>query len=103
MAEEELKNWQDIPIGGIILESGNSEQYETGSWRAFRPVVDHERCTNCLTCWAFCPDSAISADQEGNLIDPNMNYCKGCGMCAQVCPVKCIEMVEEANFTEEVA
>ncbi|MEG6615101.1 4Fe-4S binding protein [Peptococcaceae bacterium 1198_IL3148] len=25
------------------------------------------------------------------------DYCKGCGICANVCPRKCIEMVDERS------
>ncbi|HFE53859.1 MAG TPA: ferredoxin, partial [Bacteroidetes bacterium] len=32
------KTWKEIPIGGNILEPGNSIEYETGSWRTFKPV-----------------------------------------------------------------
>ncbi len=33
-----FKGWRDMPIGGMILEAGNSVEYHTGDWRAFRPV-----------------------------------------------------------------
>jgi len=51
--------WKDIPIGGMILEAGNAAEYETGSWRAFRPIWDRDRCIHCLQCWVMCPDSSI--------------------------------------------
>ncbi len=53
------KGWKDIPIGGVIVEPGNSDTYETGSWRTYKPLYNKEKCTNCLRCWIFCPDSAI--------------------------------------------
>lgn len=90
------KKWKEIPIGGMILEAGNAEKYLTGGWRTFRPVVDKEKCTNCLLCWIYCPDLAIKvADEEmrGFFLD----HCKGCGICANVCPFKAITMVEESE------
>lgn len=96
-----LKGWKDIPIGGMILDAGNSDEYETGGWRTFRPVLDKEKCINCLTCWIYCPDSAIIVvDEKVQGID--LKHCKGCGICAVECPdkVKAITMVEEAKFEE---
>ncbi len=55
-----LPGYKEIPIGGLIVEAGNAQEYETGSWRTFRPVRDEEKCIHCLQCWIFCPDSACS-------------------------------------------
>jgi hypothetical protein len=30
----DLKGWQEIPIGGMVLEARNSVSYLTGDWRA---------------------------------------------------------------------
>ena len=115
----ELKGWQEIPIGGMILEAGNSVAYQTGDWRAFRPVRGEADCTDCLQCWLFCPDSSISVDAEhGQMTGFDLEHCKGCGICAAVCPVNvkirrkaeeelarhdtrlCIRMVEEGSIEE---
>jgi pyruvate ferredoxin oxidoreductase delta subunit len=90
----ELKGWRDMPIGGLILEAGNSETYETGSWRTFRPVRDAEKCVHCLFCWMFCPDMCILVE-GGKVKGVNLTFCKGCGICAAECPKDAIEMVKE--------
>ena len=41
---------------------------------------------NCLLCWLYCPDSAIALDGE-TFTGFDLDYCKGCGICAEVCPV----------------
>ena len=90
------KGWKDIPIGGLILEPGNAEEYKTGSWRTFKPVRDEEKCTHCLLCWIYCPDSSIIVE-EGKIKGIDYEHCKGCGICSTQCPVNAIKMVEEAK------
>lgn len=93
MSEEAKPGWKSIPIGGILLEPGSALSYKTGAWRAFRPVVDQSKCINCLLCWIFCPDAAIIRKEK--FVDVNYDYCKGCGICANECPVNAITMEEE--------
>ncbi|MBI5787411.1 MAG: 4Fe-4S binding protein [Candidatus Schekmanbacteria bacterium] len=90
------KGWKQLPIGGLIIEAGNAEKYVTGGWRSFYPVHDQEKCSNCLQCWIFCPDSAIKV-KDGKIREIDMKHCKGCGICAKECPpkIKAITMVEE--------
>lgn len=93
-----LKGWKDIPLGGVIDQAGNSDDYETGSWRTFRPVHDKEKCINCLRCWTLCPDSAILVE-DGRITGVNYKHCKGCGICARECPdkVQAYTMVQEGK------
>ncbi|MBI4201273.1 MAG: 4Fe-4S binding protein [Chloroflexi bacterium] len=95
----DLTDWKTMPIGGAVTEEGNSISYETGGWRALRPVVDMARCTHCMICWVFCPDSAILA-QGGRFVGIDLGHCKGCGICAVECPPKAITMVHEGNSKE---
>lgn len=67
---------------------------KTGSWRTYRPEIDHSRCTKCTLCWIYCPDAAITRqDDDSPKID--YDYCKGCGICANECPTKAILMKRE--------
>lgn len=98
MAKE--KGYKQLPIGGLILEPGNAVEYKTGGWRTYRPLVDKSLCTNCLQCWLFCPDMCIDVT-EGKMVGYDYDHCKGCGICAAICPVKAIKMVLETEGTRE--
>ncbi len=59
-------------------------------------------CGNCLACdncWTFCPDNAViktvelATDGSHYLFD--LDYCKGCGLCADECPTGYIQMQPE--------
>jgi MinD superfamily P-loop ATPase len=51
--------------------------------------IDKTLCIDCKKCYDFCCFNAI--DEEINLIK---NSCEGCGVCAYVCPVHVITMVD---------
>ena len=38
---------------------------------------------------------SIEVDEEGDSPRVNLDYCKGCGICANECPKDAIEMVRE--------
>jgi 2-oxoacid:acceptor oxidoreductase delta subunit (pyruvate/2-ketoisovalerate family) len=92
-----MKSWTEIPIGGVIVDAGNAIEYKTGGWRAFRPILTMDKCTRCLICWLYCPEVAMLTE-EGKFLGISLDHCKGCGICAKVCPPKCIEMVEEGKL-----
>ncbi|MFH0887002.1 MAG: 4Fe-4S binding protein [bacterium] len=87
--------WKELPFGDQ-LEAGTAADFETGGWRSSRPVHDSVKCTNCMICYMYCPDSSIRV-KDGKFVDFNYDHCKGCGICAEVCPpkIKAISMVPE--------
>jgi len=94
-----LKGWKELPIGTAILEAGNTVLYHTGDWRDFRPVWDQEKCIHCLQCWIYCPEGAVGV-KDGKRTEFDLNFCKGCGICAEECPAKekAITMTEEPQL-----
>lgn len=90
--------WRDMAAGGVIPQAGNAVEYKTGGWRTFRPIREDEKCINCLQCWIYCPDNAIICEEQTIKGKPyDLDHCKGCGVCAAICPVKCIEMKVETE------
>ena len=92
-----LKTWKEIAPGTVIDNVPTSPEYKTGTWRSERPEWDPHKCKHCLICWLYCPDSAIRVDENGKMVGIDTDYCKGCGLCAEVCPpkVKAITMKPE--------
>ncbi|MFP4006160.1 MAG: 4Fe-4S binding protein [Candidatus Hadarchaeia archaeon] len=79
---------------GAVAEPRTSLVNKTGSWRSFKPVIDHDTCIGCGNCEKFCPDMAAKEVEEDRY-EFDLDYCKGCGICAKECPVDAIEMVKE--------
>jgi len=93
------QTWQDYPQGGVNKDAGSSLENFTANYRiGHKPVFNEETCINCFLCWVFCPDNAIMTEPE-QVVGINYDYCKGCGICVNECPVKSetkpLEMVEE--------
>jgi pyruvate ferredoxin oxidoreductase delta subunit len=93
--------WKELPEGDV-LEAGTAHEFRTGDWRSKRPVHDEEKCTSCLICWVYCPDSAIIV-KDGKFAGIDLDHCKGCGICEKVCPPKvhAITMVDERDVKED--
>lgn len=85
--------FKDVPLP--IAVPGHLQTINAG-FRSFRPVLNNDKCINCMLCYVMCPDGTIYKDDGRLVID--YDYCKGCGMCAQECKVKAIEMVSEDKY-----
>ena len=88
-----LKSAKEIKEGTVI-NSGSSLENKTGNWKTFAPLVDFKKCIHCMRCVMYCPDICIPA-KNGKRLDTNLDFCKGCEICAEVCPVKAIKMVKK--------
>lgn len=85
---------------------GPGDGGKTGSWRVLRPIIDYDKCIpaktgkkSCFSCWLYCPDCVVTKTIPPTI---DLEYCKGCGICAEECPAGAIEMVDEATqLTEE--
>jgi 2-oxoacid:acceptor oxidoreductase delta subunit (pyruvate/2-ketoisovalerate family) len=52
-------------------------------------------CHTCYNCFIFCPDSSICFNEKETAMQIDYEYCKGCGICAEECPVGAIMMEKE--------
>ncbi|MCX5850638.1 MAG: 4Fe-4S binding protein [Deltaproteobacteria bacterium] len=87
--------WHEVNVGAMVFEPCSAREYHTGSWRARRPVWDNTRCIRCGLCYIYCPEGCVSQNALG-YFEADLNYCKGCGICAHECWPTAIAMVEEA-------
>ena len=93
--------WINLPFDDASISApdvyapANSVQVRTGLWRTVRPEIDPGRCRHCSwICSTLCPDSCIEVLADGApRID--LDHCKGCGICAAVCPPHAISLVLE--------
>ncbi|MCE5336964.1 MAG: 4Fe-4S binding protein [Desulfobacteraceae bacterium] len=75
------------------------EAGKTGDWRSSRPEIDLTKCipsksgkSACFLCWQYCPEGVV---KKSIPVEIDMEFCKGCGICAEECPAKAITMVDE--------
>ncbi len=95
-----MKGWRELEIGAIIPKPGTAMEFKTGDWRIERPIWDESKCIHCLFCFIYCPDSSIIVE-DGKMKGINLDYCKGCGICARECPKDAITMKREVEIRKE--
>ncbi|QLH75045.1 MAG: 2-oxoacid:acceptor oxidoreductase family protein [Methanomassiliicoccales archaeon] len=95
-----LPTWEELPTGttvypehidGVAVGPGGSMQNLTGTWRNATPRYLKDKCIRCLRCWFCCPEGCIKRSEDDH-VSWDYRYCKGCGICSNVCPVNAIEM-----------
>jgi len=71
-------------------------------WRIDKPIFAKDFCIDCQFCWIYCPDmSIISRDKK--MIGIDMDHCKGCGICVEVCPTNPKSLLMFPEHAEEEA
>jgi len=60
---------------------------QPGKWKPWFPVIDYDRCTNCMQCLSFCLFDVYGVDSDKKIQVQNQNKCKtDCPACSRVCP-----------------
>ncbi len=58
-----------------------------GEWKPWFPVIDYDRCTNCMQCLSFCLFGVYGVDEQQKIQAQNHDQCKtNCPACSRVCP-----------------
>jgi pyruvate-ferredoxin/flavodoxin oxidoreductase len=112
-----------------IVPAGTSRYRDMSYIGAQLPVYDASKCIACGLCTASCPDSALISTVTDRPVDGdgaaryfkkfknppkgipwerfalNINAdpaaCKGCGVCAQVCPTDALKMADKNAVKDE--
>ncbi len=57
------------------------------TWMPWFPVIDYQRCTNCMQCLSFCLFDVYGVDAQRKIEVRNQENCKtSCPACSRVCP-----------------
>lgn len=102
--------YQEAPIGGIIVNPGNSIEKDLSASRVgYLPAFDRAACIDCTRCELACPDHCFvwgeGTDARGQsapvLLGIDYQYCKGCLKCVTACPTTALSKVlEEPGWAE---
>lgn len=101
---EPTLGWKNQPIGGAIINPGNTILKDLSSARhGYYPLYHRDRCIDCGLCDMTCPDYvfvwAMGMDKRGKpapvLQGPALQYCKGCMKCVEICPVDALTRERE--------
>jgi pyruvate ferredoxin oxidoreductase delta subunit len=94
---------REVPFGAITpAPIKQQELFMTSNWRVVRPVIDHEKCTRCFSCYISCPDSCWSFNEKEEKMEWNWKFCKGCQICINECPADALTAVPELDFEDGV-
>lgn len=69
---------------------------ETALFEA-RRCLSCGNCLECDNCFGVCPDNAVIKLGPGKRYEIDLDFCKGCGLCAAECPSGAITMIRERS------
>jgi len=78
------------PVSIAALVERSREELQAarhGEWKPWFPVIDYDRCTNCMQCLSFCLFGVYGVDEERRIEVQSQDNCKtNCPACSRVCP-----------------
>ena len=87
-----VRNLQDAASTEEALDAAREVRELTGArklqaWKPWFPVIDYDRCTNCMQCLTFCLFDVYGVDEKQQITVQNNDNCKtDCPACSRVCP-----------------
>ncbi len=66
--------------------------------RRWYPVIDRDRCTNCMECLNFCLFGVYGLDGRSSILVERPDACRsGCPACSRICPAGAIMFPQHAD------
>jgi pyruvate ferredoxin oxidoreductase delta subunit len=118
------KGWDEFEIGAMLrtfdgkidniaataqedrsYSQSSSYTASVADWRLVKPIFNKDYCIDCQFCWVYCPDVSIVA-RDKKMVGVDMDHCKGCGICVEVCPTNPKSLLmfpEQADEESELA
>lgn len=82
-----------VGVAGVLatevlgLVESQAQGATSGGWTPWFPVIDYDRCTNCMQCLSFCLFGVYDLDAEQKIDVAQPQRCKtNCPACSRVCP-----------------
>lgn len=112
---QDVTGWELARIVAAVGAARAEQATATpGDWKPWFPVIDYERCTNCMQCLSFCLFGVYGVDEQQRIQVETAENCKtNCPACSRVCPEAAIifprykagpingDVVSEADLSRE--
>jgi Pyruvate/2-oxoacid:ferredoxin oxidoreductase delta subunit len=87
----ELRNINGLGADAVLAAAREAREKSGArkleAWKPWFPVIDYDRCTNCMQCLTFCLFEVYGVDGNDKLTVQNQSNCKtDCPACSRVCP-----------------
>jgi Pyruvate/2-oxoacid:ferredoxin oxidoreductase delta subunit len=87
----DVRNMSGLDADGVLTAARDAREKSGArkleAWKPWFPVIDYDRCTNCMQCLTFCLFEVYGVDGNDKLTVQNQSNCKtDCPACSRVCP-----------------
>jgi len=82
-----LEEGDEAVLARLVAARAELAPAPARDWLPWFPVIDYQRCTNCMQCLSFCLFDVYGVDAAGKIEVRNEEKCKtNCPACSRVCP-----------------
>lgn len=86
-----VRELADLDIAGALnlveQARGEARAPPRAAWKPWFPVIDFDRCTNCMQCLSFCLFDVYGVSSDNKIQVQHQSNCKtDCPACSRVCP-----------------
>ena len=73
--------------GAVEKAQPDLDAAQPPAWKPWFPVIDYDRCTQCMQCLSFCLFDVFGVDEHRRIQVRQPQNCKtNCPACSRVCP-----------------